>query len=595
MIPAVSHPASLSGPFVDFYCVRLAVLAVLTFLLLSSAAMAQEDETANNARKTGTISGRVLNEIGQPIPHASIFVTAQRSLPQPRTTTTDEGGNFQVADLDALVYFVNATAPSYINPPREPDSSPQYYRIGDSVTINMIKGGVITGTVTAAAGEPLVQIGVRAQMIRDGEGKVPTSARYPAERRTDDRGVYRIYGLPPGTYLVSAGGRGSYSLSGTVHDTDAPTFSPSSTRDTAAEVVVRAGEEATGIDIRYRNEPGRAISGTVVSPGAETATNITLTQIIDGRSHISSYSYRPNSKGFAFYGVTDGEYELVAQSNFSGNEGAVSEPRRVTIKGADVTGVELVVKALASISGQVVLEDSNAPECANKKRPLLSETLVVARRSQKQAQPQVLPNFSSTQAAVDVAGDFRLRNLAPGQFSLHARFFAKYWYLSSIRRESAVQSLRNSPASAQNDVARTGFPLKFGEGISGVKVTLALGAASLQGVVTSGDGARIPAGLFLHLVPAEKESAEDALRFFTAPVNGDGTFAVGNLAPGRYWVLTRVAAETEPKSDEKLRAPDEATLRSQLRLAAEAAKTHVEFRPCQNVIDYQLPLKFIVQ
>ena len=41
------------------------------------------------------------------------------------------------------------------------------------------------------------------------------------------------------------------------YDSDVPTYSPSSTRDNAAEVSVRSGEE-TNADIRYRGEPGIA-------------------------------------------------------------------------------------------------------------------------------------------------------------------------------------------------------------------------------------------------------------------------------------------------------------------------------------------------
>ena len=492
---------------------NLQIFKVLTLIVIASAAFnvarAQEEE----ARKTGTITGRVVNQNGQPIPHAQIYVSAQRSLPQPRIASTDEGGNFQVKDLDALVYFLNAAAPSYINVPREPDTPQPYYRIGDSVTITMLKGGVITGTVTSAGGEPLVQAGVRAQMIRDANGKLPASPRFPIERRTDDRGIYRIYGLPPGTYLVSAGGRGSYNYNVGAYDADSPTYSPASTRDTAAEVVVKAGEESAGIDIRYRGDSGRAISGTLVQPNQTdpAAANITLSQVINGRSHISAYAYQaPNMKGFAFYGVTDGEYDLVAQTSASG-EWSVSEPRRVTVKGADVTGIELTVKPLASISGQLILEETTAVECANKRRPVLTETLLIARRSQQDTNA-LLPNFTFAQAAVDTSGEFQLRGLTPGQFSLNTRFFAKYWYLRSIKRESAAQS--RTAANPQNDLARSGIALKFGERISGVKVTLGLGAASLRGLVNASDNEKVTPGLHLNLVPAEKENAEDVLQIF---------------------------------------------------------------------------------
>lgn len=561
------------------------ILLLFAFFSLCALALAQEDET-KTAPKTGAITGRVVSDSGQPIPHASIYVTTQRALPVPRTTATDDGGNFQVGELDPLVYFVSATAPTYINVPREPDSPPTYYRIGDSASITLMKGGVITGTVTSVAGEPLVQVGVRAQLIRDATGKPPTTPVYPAERRTDDRGVYRIYGLRPGTYVVSAGGRGSFGFPGGAYDTDAPTFSPSSTRDTAAEIVVRSGEESTGIDVRHRGDSGRAISGTVVKGNAEAATSINLTQLLDGRPQLSAYSYQPpNAKGFAFYGVIDGEYDLVAQTNFSNGEGVISEPRRVTVKGADVTGVELVLKALASFSGKVVLEDSTAAACANKRRPVLTETVVVARRSEK-TRGSILPYFVVGSAVVNSGGEFQLRNLPPAQFNLNTRFIAKYWYLRSILRDGAPQA-----AQVKNDVARNALTLKFGERISDLTVRIALGAGSLRGVVNAGEGGQVPYGLYVNLVPAEKESAEDVLRFFVAPVNADGSFALNNLAPGRYWVAARVAAENDPKSDEKLRDPDEAATRTLLRRLAEEAKTAIEFKPCQNVIDYQLPLK----
>lgn len=580
----------------NFYTSSLLLLALLAALSLSVAAQAQEEESKSSASKTGALSGRVINENGQPVAHATIYVTAQMALPQPRITATDDGGNFQVSGLDALVYSVGASAPSYITAPREPDSLPPYYRIGDSVTISLLKGGVITGTVTSATGEPMVQAGVRAFLIRDANGKPPTGPRFPIDRTTDDRGIYRIYGLASGTYLVSAGGRGTYGFSTGAYETDPSTYAPSSTHDTAAEIVVRAGEETNAVDIRYRGEPGHAISGIVNGPSApNSSTNITLTQLVNGLPQISAFSYQsPNSKGFAFYGVADGDYNLVAQSSLGQGEGTASEPRRITVKGADVTGIELVVKGLGSISGHVALETSAAAECKNKRQPLFSETLLVARRSEKDTPKDQLAllSYSIAQGSPEKSGDFVLRNLAPGQFSLNTRFFAKYWYLRSITRETpAAQPARAVLANRQTDVARTGIALKFGERISGLMVTLAEGAASLRGAVKLAEGESVPAKLYLHLVPAEKENADDVLRFFTILVDADGTFAVNNLPPGRYWTLARIAADNEPQSDAKLRASDEADMRTRVRLAAETSKTAVEFKPCQNVIDYQLPFK----
>ena len=59
----------------------------------------------------------------------------------------------------------------------------------------------------------------------------------------------------------------------------------------------------------------------------------------------------------------------------------------------------------------------------------------------------------------------------------------------------------------------------------------------------------------------------------------------------RYWTLARIAADNEPQADAKLPASDETGMRTRVRLAAETSKTAVELKPCQNVIDYQLPFK----
>ncbi|MGH9928180.1 MAG: hypothetical protein ACREA9_03020, partial [Pyrinomonadaceae bacterium] len=201
-------------------------------------------------------------------------------------------------------------------------------------------------------------------------------------------------------------------------------------------------------------------------------------------------------------------------------------------------------------------------------------------------------SFSSAQRSPDKAGDFVLRNLGTGQFTLSAQFFAKYWYLRSLTRETtAAQPTRGLLTNARTDVGRSGIALKFGERVSGLTVTLAEGAASLRGGVKPAEGKSIPPKLYLHLVPPEKEKTEDVLRFFMTLVTADGTFSVNNLPPGRYWALARIAADDEPQSDAKLRTSDEATMRTKLRIAAEASKTVVEFKPCQNVIDFQLPFK----
>ncbi len=563
---------------------------------ISAVAQAQRDDTPTQ-NTTGTITGRVVNETGQPLPNVSVSLRGSQPLFQARTATTDKDGNFQVAGLDPVLYGILAFTPAYITPPRDPDSQPTYYRIGDTVTLNLVKGGVITGSVQSANGEAIVQIAVRAMMIRDGNGQALRYPGFQMQKSTDDRGIYRLYGLPPGTYVVSTGGRGGFNSFIDAYDTDAPTYAPSSSRDTAAEITVRAGEEMSGVDIRYRGEPGRTVSGFVTgSLDANTtfSSNVSLIQVVNGVPMSSGFAFQPpGSRGYAFYGIAEGDYDLVAQSSLGPGDIALSEPRRISVKGADITGIELAVKLLSSISGRVALEKSEAAECKNKRQPLFAETLLLARRNDKDSpkdQPRLL-SFFSAQGAPSKAGEFQLRNMAPGKYTLGARFFARYWYLRSITRDAPASATSSAKTKTvrRTDVARDGLELKFGERPKDVTFTLTEGAGSLRGTIKLGAGEAVPPRLYVHLVPAEKENAEDVLRFFSDQVEADGTFALNNVPPGRYWTVARIAGADESLVATRVRAPGESGLRTQIRRAAEAAKTELEFKPCENVTGYSLP------
>ena len=133
--------------------------------------------------------------------------------------------------------------------------------------------------------------------------------------------------------------------------------------------------------------------------------------------------------------------------------------------------------------------------------------------------------------------------------------------------------------------------MKPGERLSGLTITIAEGAASLHGQVDLAEGQKLPPKFFVYLVPAEREKADDVLRFFASLVAADGSFALTNLPPGRYWVIARAATENESNVLSKLRLPDEAEARAKLLHDAEAGKVETELKPCQNATDYRLPFR----
>lgn len=565
------------------------IVALCSLCVLAQSAPQAAATPETSGPGTGSITGQVLDENGQPIKGATVQLGAIGSVMN-RTVNTDREGQFQIAGLAPLEYGMLATKPSYFQDP-ERRSTDGPYRIGDRVTLRLIKGGVVTGKVTDANGDPVIMVNVRAQMVRTPEGR--PSNGWIQVRPTDDRGIYRIYGLLAGTYVISAGGPGrSTPLSSeSVFEFDVPTYAPSSTRETAAEISVRLGEETTNVDIRYRGEQGRTVSGEVTT-SAKSHRSFSVRFVTDGEPGQSAETfYRAEDKAsFVFKGVADGGYTLIAQSYDPDGEAAVSELKQVSVQGTDVTGIKLTTRLLGSVSGRVVLDETRIAQCTNKENPLSTETSIFAWYRNDDAAKRI-PQFirSKEPARPDEKGNFLLRNLAPGAYYFGPSLRALQWYVNSITFGPASTNSATKPK--QVDATRVWTNVELGDRLSGLTITLAQGGVTLRGEFGEGPGERAPAGSFLYLVPVEREKATDVLRFFATRIERNGSFELNNIAPGRYFVLAQMGGENSVATSQKLRLPHETETRAQIRREAEAAKIEIEFKPCQNIVDFRLPLK----
>src|ERR1035441_905913 len=125
--------------------------------------------------------------------------------------------------------------------------------------------------------------------------------RMMAKAQADDRGMYRISGLDPGTYLVRTVGR-AYEEGGYL-----PTFYRETARvDEAGMVDTLLDQETT--NIKVRPFPGKVftISGTV-SNSLGGAVNVTLASDV-GREMLTT------SRDFQFFARAPGPYELYAEA-----------------------------------------------------------------------------------------------------------------------------------------------------------------------------------------------------------------------------------------------------------------------------------------
>jgi Carboxypeptidase regulatory-like domain len=566
---------------------------VLTLLLLGAAAAAQTPPAARSTRRAGTISGRLTDTAGQPIPHAVIFVTTTTFRGrESRNTSTDEQGRFRVTDLARGVYFVSPNVPGYVL--AEETAAPQAYRAGDTVSLTMAKGGAITGIVMSATNEPMTGCTVQAVRVRDKDGRPLASSRIIGNAQADDRGVYRVYGLPSGTYLVFAGKPSYSSVEGSVYRNDMPTYYPSSTRDTAQPVIVQVGGEASGIDIRYRGERGHAISGKVVgmttestSVGFQLVLHDAASGATEGQAYVGATFMGGFDNSFAFYGLADGEYVITAiTTRFEGKAAGGSGRTRVRVKGADVTGTEITVLPYGALAGTLVIEPLHNAEgqspCEVKRR-LMPDEMLVRVRPEKRADNPVVNYFAFQQNVPSDKGEFALTQLEAGSYRVEPAMLGEDYFVKSI----------TLPAPGKNqppvDAARAPLTIKAGERLADLTVTVAEGAAAVTGhVIPATDGARLPDRLRVHLVPAEKEAANDRLRFAEARVNADGSFAMNNLAPGHYFVVARPPADQEA-SDEAVRpAAWDAAERATLLKEAAAANVTLDLQSCQRRRDYAI-------
>lgn len=607
-------------------------ICFLAMLCCAAIVGAQQPE----APKTGAIKGRVLSDDGQPM--ANIPVTAipvgrnqarrQAAAPAqpdpggrvaqavqtiqnapsiqpiaPAQVITDDDGNFEFSNLIPANYAISAAAPGYVSPLPEDNEDEDgnrsnLYRLGDVASITLIKGGVITGKILNANNEPLTGVTVNAIRIGNlkGEPDELSAARgFARGWRTDDRGEYRIYGLNPGTYIVQAGqlGQGNRGPGAMLSpfSNDAPTYYPSSSRDAAIPFVVHAGSELSGIDIRYRGEKGRSVGGKVViaqttrstttQPAPTNFSAIEIRLYVSGTDSVIATTFqneRANS-GFAMYNLPDGEYEIFARRpGAAGESDSVSERRPVSVRGADVSGIQLSLTPLALLSGKILLEKPLV--CPSPRQSFLEEVFLTAQRENAGSSNRT----SVSQSAVPMPdGEFTLRNLEAGRWRLQTQLPDENWFIRSIKPVATATAAQRRPATAATPLAnfgQAGIQLKSGEKLTGVIVTLAEGAAGLKGTLANAKGKRQ-----IHLIPAEKENADDVLRYAQTNTTGEGAFQFKHIAPGRYFVLAK------PANDDSSKLAWDASRRAALRKEAEAAGNIVELSACQRIDGFKLSVK----
>jgi hypothetical protein len=214
---------------------RVPLTIMAAFLLASSlAAQAPTQKSSDIVKKEDqcTIAGTVVKLAGtEPLRKARITLRSQNDRTRSISTTTDSGGRFELKGIDPGSYKLTVSRVGFVTfeygqrKPGDPGATltlrPKQ-QINDLV-FRLIPSAVIAGRILDEDGEPLPSVGVTAWREAYQEGK--RSLSMSANGETNDLGEYRLYGLPPGRYIVSAVHRDWERIGEQTADSDDPASS----------------------------------------------------------------------------------------------------------------------------------------------------------------------------------------------------------------------------------------------------------------------------------------------------------------------------------------------------------------------------------
>src|SRR5262245_29018974 len=362
---------------------QLRFLSMLVLLLLVvSTGIAQTSTSATRA--TATISGRITVE-GQPAPGVEVILLRDEDwrridfglgIPPLLAATTDSEGRYKLSNVAAGPYVLMAHAPAYViqGERRRRNNSGKALNVAETdnlenVDITMTRGGVVTGKVTDEDGRPVIAESVTIFRLDQQGKRIETDTFEPFGREeTDDQGIYRIFGIEAGRYLVAAGSSPE-EINTRMGAFYRRTFHPDTTDESKAKVIeIKPGGENENVDIRIaRPTKGYAASGRVID--AETGRPVAGVMIHYGilketrNSTSASFNlvnWPTNSAGeFRLEGLSPNNYK-VGVANLE-NSDFYSDQVDFEIVSGDVTGLEIKLSRGAPTSRLAVVDHSPDP------------------------------------------------------------------------------------------------------------------------------------------------------------------------------------------------------------------------------------------
>jgi hypothetical protein len=522
------------------------------------------------------IRGRVVtSDGGQPIRRADIRVTAQE-VRGGRLTLTDADGRYEVRDLPAGRFTISASKAAFVTwaygqtRPNVPGKAVALLdgQTAENIDVHLARGAVIAGRVIDEFGEPVPNASVTPmrQQYAQGQRRLLNIGN---RTQTNDIGEYRIFGLSPGQYYVSAAAQAltfavpngnTPELSGQ-RSGYAPTFYPATADSTLAQkLTVGLAQTLSGIDIALTPVRLATITGTAFDAQGRPMTGTGVFATLRGVTGAGGPGgpVRPDGS-FTLPNVPPGEYVLRANAPRSApapGATVIGPPdfsvAVVTVSGDDVTGVRLTPIIPVTVSGHVSFDDAGAAQSVN------SSSIRMAVQALNQDDLTLGVGVLGTPPSPLKEGFVFEVKTAPGRIGLRpfmasAPGTSSGWQVKSVR----VNGI---------DVVDTGLDVGS-QGVAGIEIEMTNHVQQLSGTVTDGNGAGVKDYVVALFSQDHARWKVPMNRYFALARPGDdGGFKVATLPTGEYYAiaLDRIAPEDWQDPD---------TLESLSRLATTFALT----------------------
>ena len=586
----------------------LASALALGFAALSAQSPAR-DAAREQSAGTASVSGVVVtgDAPGQPLRRVTVTLMSA-ALRAPLSAVTGDDGRFELTGVAAGQYIVRASRPGYVDTVLGATSggvlgSPVAVADGErlsGISIHVPRGGVITGTVRFPNGRPAREADVLVSPTRTVAGRRRSRlATGLGVVRTDDRGVYRQFGLPPGEYVVQvmaglAPMRGGDSVRWTTPDeltwaerlaagatgaatastarpappqgrvmTLAAVYYPGTTSlELAQTIALHPAEERIGIDLVMEYVPTARVAGTVrgpdgsLWPGAtvrlvsagELQTPADVMGAMVGRAATTSGA----SGSFVLEEVPPGDYTVTAQAPRPGARASQDDPSTPNLMsmfqqvfgrgGADALHATApVVVTGADVEG---VELRLAGGATISGRVVFEGTTDPPSPSTIQVMlARVSDSVSSMEQAMAMMGGASAQVSSDLTFAIRGvppdRYRATVTMPGTMfgtLMPTATWTLKSTRAADGTDLADVPFEVEPGRDIDGLVVTLTDRPSVLSGRVVDAAGQSVSAFPIIVFSTDSTHWLAGSRRVQQARPASDGTYRITGLPAGEYYV-----------------------------------------------------------